>query len=218
MASVFRDGQGTLLAEFLERVATINWERYAKTLKKLKQRIRRLWPNRKMNQDLLLHDKATAHQSAHSAGNSNNGARLFSLNLPAAPICHPPTSIFLTSLRMHAEDVVLRTLRRGERQRAWRATTLQQRFLRDRYIVSHAGVEKCVGNETDFVKKVINYVKDVLTIHVNFIITVITVHETKQGVLLSYRPSYMVHKFRASSRPGYEFCTMTPSTSRYLSL
>jgi len=41
--------------EFLERGATISSERYVQTLKKLKQCIQRVWPNVKMNQDLLLH-------------------------------------------------------------------------------------------------------------------------------------------------------------------
>jgi hypothetical protein len=54
MASVFWDSEGILLVEFLKRGDTVNSERHVQTLKKLKQRVRRIWPNRKMNQVLIL--------------------------------------------------------------------------------------------------------------------------------------------------------------------
>ena len=54
MASVFWDIEGVLLAEFLKGGATINSERYVQTLKKLKQRIRRIRPNKNMTEVLLI--------------------------------------------------------------------------------------------------------------------------------------------------------------------
>jgi hypothetical protein len=66
LAIVFQDGEGILLVEFLKRGATINIERYVQTLKTLKQRIRRVRPNRKMSQVLFLHDNARRHTSLHT--------------------------------------------------------------------------------------------------------------------------------------------------------
>jgi hypothetical protein len=40
---------------------------------KLKQQIRRVWPNRKMNQVLFLHDSQILYQPLHKGGNYNNG-------------------------------------------------------------------------------------------------------------------------------------------------
>jgi hypothetical protein len=53
MAIVFWYGE-EMLVEFLKRGATLNSERYLQILKKLKQRIRRIRPYRKMNQVLFL--------------------------------------------------------------------------------------------------------------------------------------------------------------------
>jgi hypothetical protein len=47
------------------KIATINPEQYVQTLKKLKQRIRRVWPKRKMNQTLLLYENT---RPAHKEG------------------------------------------------------------------------------------------------------------------------------------------------------
>jgi hypothetical protein len=54
MASIIWDSEGLLLMEFLKRGATVNSERHVRTLKKLKQRIRRVWPNRKVNRVLII--------------------------------------------------------------------------------------------------------------------------------------------------------------------
>lgn len=74
MASVFWNSEGTLSEEFLESGATFNCERNVQTLMKLKQRVRRVRPDKKMQPVLLLlvQDKArshTAHQSVHRGGN-----------------------------------------------------------------------------------------------------------------------------------------------------
>lgn len=50
MTSVFWDSEGVLLAEFLKGDAAINSELYVQTLKKLKQRIRRIRPNKNMTE------------------------------------------------------------------------------------------------------------------------------------------------------------------------
>jgi hypothetical protein len=68
IATVFWDGVGISLVEFLKRDATSKSERYVQTLKNLKQRIGRFRPNSKMTQVLTL---------------------------PKVLIYHPPTSIFL---------------------------------------------------------------------------------------------------------------------------
>jgi hypothetical protein len=59
---------GILLVEFLNRGATVNSERYAQTLSKLKQRIRRFEPNRKMNQVLFVRDNAKPHTDLCTTG------------------------------------------------------------------------------------------------------------------------------------------------------
>lgn len=63
IVNVSWESEGILLVEFLDRGATINPERYVQTLRKLKQRIRRVRPQRKMYQVLLLHDNARQHTS-----------------------------------------------------------------------------------------------------------------------------------------------------------
>ena len=55
MSSVFWDSEGVLLAEFLKGGgATLNSERYMQTLKKLKQRIRRIRLNENMTEVLII--------------------------------------------------------------------------------------------------------------------------------------------------------------------
>jgi len=46
----FGDSEGISLVEFLGRGSTVDSERYVQTLKKLKQRIWRVRPNRKISQ------------------------------------------------------------------------------------------------------------------------------------------------------------------------
>jgi hypothetical protein len=53
MTSVYWGSGGFLLVKFLKISATINSEQYIQILK-LKQRIQRVWPNRKMNQIFIL--------------------------------------------------------------------------------------------------------------------------------------------------------------------
>jgi hypothetical protein len=54
-ASVFWHSEGISIGEFFSRRATIISERIVQTLNKLEQRIRRIRPNRKTNQVLILH-------------------------------------------------------------------------------------------------------------------------------------------------------------------
>lgn len=60
MGSIFWDSEGILLVELLERGATVISEQYLQTLKKLKQRIKKVLPNRKMIQ-ALPHNSARQH-------------------------------------------------------------------------------------------------------------------------------------------------------------
>jgi hypothetical protein len=68
MASLFWDSEGNLSEEFLESGATLNCEQNVQTLMKLKQRVRRVRPDRKIHPVLLLllQDKARPHTSPHT--------------------------------------------------------------------------------------------------------------------------------------------------------
>jgi hypothetical protein len=57
MTTVFWDIEGNWLVDVLKEDATINSERCVQTVKKLKRRIRRVRPNRKINQ-VVLHYNA----------------------------------------------------------------------------------------------------------------------------------------------------------------
>jgi hypothetical protein len=69
MASVLGESEGNLSVEFLESGATFNWERNVQTLMKLKQEVRWVRPDRKINPVLLLllQDKARPHTSLRTA-------------------------------------------------------------------------------------------------------------------------------------------------------
>jgi hypothetical protein len=82
MASFFWKSEGIVLVKFLKRGGTIHSEQCVHTIKKLKQRIQRVLPKRKMNHVPILH---------------------------TVPTEHTPTSISLASWRMHSENAVLRT-------------------------------------------------------------------------------------------------------------
>jgi hypothetical protein len=58
MASIFWSIEGSLLVEFLERGAIVSSEQYVCMLKRLKQQMQRVQPNRRMNEVLLLRDNA----------------------------------------------------------------------------------------------------------------------------------------------------------------
>ena len=62
MLTVFWDSEGVVHAEFLPPGTTINSERYIGTLRKLRDRIRRVRPNKEAV--LLQHDNAWPHTSA----------------------------------------------------------------------------------------------------------------------------------------------------------
>ena len=61
MTSVFWDGEGILLVDFMLKSATINLEWNIETLMKLKCHIRRAHPNQDMNEVLLLHANTWLH-------------------------------------------------------------------------------------------------------------------------------------------------------------
>jgi len=97
MASLFWDSEGTLLGEFLESGATFNCERNVQTLIKLKQGVRRVRPDKKIQPDLpvLLQDKARSHTNLHTWEGLKQLGGLFCLMVPSFLIKHPSTSIFL---------------------------------------------------------------------------------------------------------------------------
>jgi hypothetical protein len=68
-----------------ERDATINSDQYTQTFKKLKQRIWRLWPKRKMNQVLLLHDNNKPHTSLHTRETTTTVGRTVLSHPPYGP-------------------------------------------------------------------------------------------------------------------------------------
>jgi hypothetical protein len=63
MITVFWDTNGVILVDVVTRGETINSDAYFKTLQKLKQRYRRVRPNRKTEDMLIQHDNARPHTS-----------------------------------------------------------------------------------------------------------------------------------------------------------
>ncbi|GFW40350.1 mariner Mos1 transposase [Trichonephila clavipes] len=61
MATVFCYRQGTLLIDFLERVATINSERYCQTLRNLRRSVQNKRRRKLTSKILFLHDNARPH-------------------------------------------------------------------------------------------------------------------------------------------------------------
>jgi len=106
MASVIWDSEESLLVEFLKRHSTINLERFVQALKKLKQQIWRVWPNRKVNQHLLLHDNTRLHVSLFTREAVAETGWIVVLYPPYSPDYHPPTSI-LADWRLFSEDARL---------------------------------------------------------------------------------------------------------------
>ena len=63
MITVFWDTDGVILVDVMARGETINSDAYIKTLQKLKQRYRRVRPNRNPGSILIQHDNARPHTS-----------------------------------------------------------------------------------------------------------------------------------------------------------
>jgi len=144
-------------------------------LKKLKQRIRRVRPNRKMSQVLFLYHNLSPHTSLRT------GWTVLP-HTPYGPILSTPHSDFYlfgplkVAFRHHRfvdDDDDLN-------KRAQWASTLQQRVLRDRHTASHAKVEKSVliMKETLW-KNNRNLMNDVRAISIDFIIIEILVPEKR---------------------------------------
>jgi histone-lysine N-methyltransferase SETMAR len=91
--SDFWDSEGTLLVDFLERGATINSQRHVQALKKFKQRSRRVRPNRKTNQVLLLHDNSRPRISLRTKKEISN--------MRWTVLCHSPYSPDLVPSDFH---------------------------------------------------------------------------------------------------------------------
>ena len=63
MITIFWDIDGVILVDVMATCETINSEAYIKTLQKLKQRYRRVRPNRNPGNMLIQHDNARPHTS-----------------------------------------------------------------------------------------------------------------------------------------------------------
>ena len=63
MITVFWDTDGVILVEVMARGETINSDVYIRTLQKLKERYRRVRPNRNPGDMLIQHDNARPHTS-----------------------------------------------------------------------------------------------------------------------------------------------------------
>ena len=82
MLTIFWGARGMLYTEFLTKGSTVNSDRYCATLRSLKQRIRRIRPER--NTFLLHHDNARPHSSVQTQD------AMTSLKFTVVP--HPPYS------------------------------------------------------------------------------------------------------------------------------
>jgi len=63
MVTVFWDMDGVILVDVMARGETINSDAHIKTLQKLKQRYRQVWPNRNPGGMFIQHDNAHPHTS-----------------------------------------------------------------------------------------------------------------------------------------------------------
>jgi hypothetical protein len=61
MITIFWDIDGVILVDVLARGETINLDMYIRTLQKLKERYRRVRPNRNPRDMLIQHDNARPH-------------------------------------------------------------------------------------------------------------------------------------------------------------
>jgi hypothetical protein len=167
------------------------------TLKKLKQQIRRVRPSRKKNRGLFLHDNVRPHT------NLRTGCTVLP-HAPYSPNSSPLPLVFYhfgplkDAFRQHrfVDDVDLN-------KRALRASTLQQRVLRDRHTASHAKMEKSVliMKETLW-KNNRNLKNDVRTISIDLIIIAIVVYEKKiRGII--FLPPLVCESFDSANGTRY---------------
>ena len=126
---------------------------------KLKHKIRRAWPNRKMNQVLFLHESQTPHQRLYKGVNCNNRVDYS----PSSSLQYQ-FSIFQLSSFWPVKNAFQWT----KTQHVWRALMLQQRVLCNQHTASHTKVKKSVliKNETLW-KNNLNSVKDVPMIYIS---------------------------------------------------
>ena len=67
MATVFWDGSGVILIDYLQKGATINSAYYANLLKNdLREALRRKRPGKLTKVPILLHDNASSHTANHT--------------------------------------------------------------------------------------------------------------------------------------------------------
>jgi histone-lysine N-methyltransferase SETMAR len=120
-------------------------ERYVQTLKKLKQRIRRVRPNRKMNQVVLLHDNARPHTSLRTREATATMGRTVLPHPLYSPDLAPSDFHLFGPWRMRSEDAVLRTTTN------WNTACVKSSDASPKSLTQRW--KKCVDNEEEFVKK-----------------------------------------------------------------
>ena len=127
--------------------------------------------------------RQTAHQPAHKGGNCNNGMQCSPLSPPESRFSTPDFHPFLAPWRIHSKDAVLWTMTTWSTACVLQFDALMQAFYT-------TGIERLTrrrkkgANNEVLVKKSRNSVKSVLTIYVNFIVTVMAVSTKKQKTLL----------------------------------
>jgi len=109
MVSVFWESEWITIVEFLERGATTNSERDVQKVKKLKQRIRMVRPNRKIDQVLLLLDNNRPHTSPRTREAITTIGWTVLPHPPYSTDLAPPDYHILAPWRMHLEDNLLHT-------------------------------------------------------------------------------------------------------------
>jgi hypothetical protein len=167
MASVFWDSDGTLLVEFLERSATVNSERYVEALKKLKQWIRRVRPNRKMNQVLPIHRNVRPHTTMRTREEISTIGWTVLPHIPYSPDWAPSDIHLFGSLKDALRGRRFR-MGRAETQRVWRAPTLQQRVRWPVYKVSRKGGKRVLTMKETVEKNIFNIIFTVHLVYIKF--------------------------------------------------
>ena len=111
MITIFWVTDRVILVDMMARGETISSDAYIKTLQKLKQRYRRVRPNRNPGHMLIQHDNAHLTQVYEPRVQSPNLVGLCSPNPPIVLIWCGQIFIFLGHLRMHCMGQGLKTTR-----------------------------------------------------------------------------------------------------------
>jgi len=95
MIAVFWDIDGVILVEVMARGETINSDAYIRTLQKLKQRYRRVRPNRNPRDMFIQHDNARPHTNLRTQETNAKFGWTVLPHPPYSPDLAPSDFIFL---------------------------------------------------------------------------------------------------------------------------